>query len=91
MADSRFRDQVSVEDLATFRRADPDVALHTRVRQVGGWSLGAKLGRRVAPDAELRLPHGAQAKTMLVVVTRGTETTTERARGRITDEAAAIR
>jgi len=84
MATRRRREQVRVQDLATCRGTDPDVALHA-IRTHG------PVRRRVAFDAEIRLPHRGDPQAMLVVVTRGTETTTERARGRITDEVAPVR
>jgi len=69
MTDSRRRDQVSVENLATCRRTDPDVALHARIRQSGIRAHGSVRRRRVAFDAEILLIHGGEPEAVVVVVT----------------------
>jgi len=77
---------MGVDDLASGRVANAHVALHAAVRQPGGWTRKVFFPSHMAPGAEVRSLHGAEAEAVLVVVARGAQSATELARGRVAHE-----
>jgi hypothetical protein len=66
-----------VDDLPADGLAHANVTLHAAIRQAGRWDGEVPCAPRVAPGAEIRRLHGAQAEAMLIVVTRRAQTTAE--------------
>src|SRR5262245_11148372 len=80
----RPSESMRVDDLAAHGLARAHVAQHAAIRQARSGDGEVRFAPRVAPDAEVRSLHGAEADTMLVVVTRRAQTTAQLARGRVT-------
>src|ERR1700730_10213994 len=76
-----------VDDLPVHGLAHTHVALQTAIRHAGCLDGEVPFPPRVAPGAEVRPLHGAEAKAMVVVVTRRAQTTADLARGGVTHEA----
>jgi len=70
-----------VDDLTADGLAHAHVALHAAIRRAGRWAGEVIFAPRVAPGAEVRPLHDAEAKAMFVVVTRRAQTTAKVARG----------
>jgi len=83
---ARDGESMRVDDLAGHAFAGPHMTRHTAIRRPGGGDGEMLRPTAVAANAEVCLPHGAEAEAMLIEMARRAQAATQRARGGVTGE-----